>query len=217
MYDNKNMLNRIKKYTPYIILAVALIILLAVTNTEKPKEGTPPAGFTTSTGEQSVVTTYPLDQTPGDTISSVEETHQNLEKVGQENIWSLMNVRECDRVGMKKKEAPYRLRKYFAMIEEALRDPISVGQLKIDGEFMIKELGIKPGPRMGWILSALLEEVLNTPNRNTVEELSKLVESLNLLGDKELKALGDKGKEKKEELEEEEIAKLHQKHGVRIN
>ena len=67
-----------------------------------------------------------------------------------------MKVRECDRVGMKKKEAPYRLRKYFAMIEEALRDPISVGQLKINGEFMIKELNIKPGPRMGWILSALL-------------------------------------------------------------
>ena len=148
------------------------------------------------------------------TLSAVRRI---IVKVGQENIWALMNVRECDRVGMKKKEAPYRLRKYFAMIEEALRDPISVGQLKINGEFMIKELGIKPGPRMGWILSALLEEVLNTPNRNTVEELSKLVESLNLLGDKELKALGDKGKEKKEELEEEEIAKLHQKHGVRIN
>ena len=58
----------------------------------------------------------------------------------KENIWDLMKVRECDRVGMKKKEAPYRLRKYFAMIEEALRDPISVGQLKINGEFMIKEL-----------------------------------------------------------------------------
>ena len=101
------------------------------------------------------------------------------------------------------------------MIEEALRDPISVGQLKIDGEFMIKELGIKPGPRMGWILSALLEEVLNTPEKNTVEELSKLVKSLNLLGDKELKALGDKGKEKKEELEEKEVEKLHTKHGVR--
>ncbi|OGJ05259.1 hypothetical protein A2238_03285, partial [Candidatus Nomurabacteria bacterium RIFOXYA2_FULL_35_9] len=82
-------------------------------------------------------------------------------KVGKENIWSLMNVRECDRVGMKKKEAPYRLRKYFAMIEEALRDPISAKQLKINGEYMQKELGIKPGPRMGWILSALLEEVLD--------------------------------------------------------
>ena len=38
---------------------------------------------------------------------------------------------------------------------------------------------------------------------------------MNLLSDVELKALGDKGKEKKDELEEEEVAKLHQKHGVR--
>jgi tRNA nucleotidyltransferase (CCA-adding enzyme) len=136
-------------------------------------------------------------------------------RVGKENIWDLMKVRECDRVGMKKKEAPYRLRKYFAMIEEALRDPISVGQLKINGEFMIKELNIKPGPRMGWILNALLEEVLDAPEKNTIEHLSELVKSLNMLGDEELKTLGLRGKEKKEELEEKEVAKLHEKHGVR--
>ena len=146
------------------------------------------------------------------TLSAVRRI---ITKVGVENIWLLMNVRECDRVGMKKKEAPYRLRKYFAMIEEALHDPISVGQLKIDGEFMIKELGIKPGPRMGWILSALLEEVLDAPEKNTENHLSGLVKSLNMLGDAELKTLGERGKEKKEKLEEEEVTKLHEKHGVR--
>jgi poly(A) polymerase/tRNA nucleotidyltransferase (CCA-adding enzyme) len=146
------------------------------------------------------------------TLSAVRRI---ITKVGIENIWLLMNVRESDRVGMKKKEAPYRLRKYFAMIEEALRDPISVGQLKIDGEFMIKELGITPGPRMGWILHSLLEEVLDAPEKNTVEHLSELAKSLNMLGDAELRTLGERGKEKKEELEEEEIAKLHEKHGVR--
>ena len=148
------------------------------------------------------------------TLSAVRRI---IVKVGSENIWDLMKVRECDRVGMKKKEAPYRLRKYFAMIEEALRDPISVGQLKINGEFMIKELGIAPGPRMGWILNALLEEVLDAPEKNTVEHLSELVKSLNMLGDEELKTLGLRGKEKKEELEEKEVAKLHEKHGVRKN
>ncbi len=126
-----------------------------------------------------------------------------------------MNVRECDRVGMNKKEAPYRLRKYFAMIEEALRDPISVGALKIDGEFMKQELGIKPGPRMGWMLHALLEEVLEDPSKNTVENLSELVKSLDELGDAELRTLGERGKEKKEELDEEEVEKLHYKHGVK--
>ncbi len=146
------------------------------------------------------------------TLSAVRRI---ITKVGKENIWLLMNVRECDRVGMKKKEAPYRLRKYFVMIEEALHDPISVGQLKINGEFMIKELGIAPGPRMGWILNALLEEVLDDPAKNTEKHLSELVKSLNLLPDGVLKALSDRGKEKKEELEEKEVEKLHSKHGVK--
>jgi tRNA nucleotidyltransferase (CCA-adding enzyme) len=146
------------------------------------------------------------------TLSAVRRI---IAKVGKDDIWLLMNIREADRVGMKKKEAPYRLRKYFAMVEEALRDPISVGALKIDGEYMMKELGIKPGPRMGWILHALLEEVLDAPEKNTVDHLSELVKSLDLLGDKELKALGERGKEKKEELEEQEVDKLHSKHGVK--
>jgi putative nucleotidyltransferase with HDIG domain len=145
------------------------------------------------------------------TLSAVRRI---ITKVGKENIWLLMNVRECDRVGMKKKEAPYRLRKYFAMIEEALRDPISVGQLKIDGNFLIKDIGIKPGPRMGWILNAMLEEVLDDPTKNTEEHLSELARSLDMLPDDALKTLGDRGKEKKEELEEEEVVKLHKKHGV---
>lgn len=145
------------------------------------------------------------------TLSAVRRI---VQKVGKEYIWDLMNVRECDRVGMKKKEAPYRLRKYHAMIEEVLHDPISVGQLAIDGEYMIETLHMKPGPRMGWILNALLEEVLDDPTKNTKEHLSDLVVSLNMLGDAELKTLGDRGKEKKEKLEGEEIAKLHKKHKV---
>ena len=136
-------------------------------------------------------------------------------KVGKENIWTLMNIRECDRVGMKKKEMPYRLRKYHAMIEEVLRDPISVGQLVVDGIILMNELHMKPGRRMGWMLHALLEEVLDDPKKNTREYLDKQVNELDKLSDEELKALGDKGKEAKEELEDEEVAKLHMKHGVK--
>lgn len=144
------------------------------------------------------------------TLSAVRRI---ITKVGKENIWLLMNIRECDRVGMKKKEAPYRLRKYFAMIEEALHDPISVGQLKLNGEDL-KNLGITPGPRMGWILHALLEEVLEDPKKNTEENLKELVAFLSQLDNKALRTLGEKAKEKKEELEEEEVKKLHSKHGV---
>jgi tRNA nucleotidyltransferase (CCA-adding enzyme) len=146
------------------------------------------------------------------TLSAVRRV---VQKVGKDHIWDLMNVRESDRVGMKKVEAPYRLRKYHAMIDEVLRDPISVGALAIDGKVLMKDLGIKAGPRMGWILHALLEEVLDDPKKNTVEHLSELAKSLDGLPDGALKALGERGKEKKEELEEEEISKVHAKHGVR--
>ncbi len=146
------------------------------------------------------------------TLSAVRRI---VARVGKENIWDLMKVRECDRVGMKKKEAPYRLRKYFAMIEEALRDPISVAQLRIDGNILIKDIGINPGPRIGWILNALLEEVLDDPSKNKEEHLIELAKSLNILPDNTLRTLGERGKEKKEEREEEEVMKLHKKHGVK--
>ena len=145
------------------------------------------------------------------TLSAVRRI---IQKVGKEHIWELMDIRECDRVGMKKAEAPYRLRKYHAMIDEVLRDPISVGQLAIDGEVMIKELGIKPSPRMGWILHALLEEVLDDPTKNVRTYLDVRTQELNDLSDDALKLLGEKAKIAKEELEEEEIAKVHKKHGV---
>ncbi len=146
------------------------------------------------------------------TLSAVRRI---VAKVGKENVWDLMNIRECDRVGMKKKEAPYRLRKYHAMIDEVLRDPISVGQLVIDGSIMINELHMKPGRKMGWILHALLEEVLDNPEKNNREYLDKRIGELDELSDEELKTLGEKGKDTKEELENEEIEKLHMKHGVK--
>ncbi len=145
---------------------------------------------------------------------SLSAVRRIIAKVGKENIWALMNVRECDRVGMKKKEAPYRLRKYFAMIEEALHDPISVSQLKINGEDLIKDIKMKPSPRIGWILNALLEEVLDDPTKNNKGHLLKLAQSFNALRESELRTLGERGKEKKEKLEKEEVKKLHIKHKV---
>ncbi|MBY0328476.1 HD domain-containing protein, partial [Patescibacteria group bacterium] len=120
------------------------------------------------------------------TLSAVRRI---IQKVSPEHIWELMQIRECDRVGMKKAEAPYRLRKYHAMIDEALRDPISVGQLAIDGEYLIKTLHMKPGPRMGWILHALLEEVLDNPLMNTIEKLHERALDLEEQDDVTLKAL----------------------------
>src|SRR3989344_1077215 len=147
------------------------------------------------------------------TLSAVRRMIVN---VGRENIWDLMNVRICDRVGSgRPKEDPYRLRKYHAMIEEALRDPVSVGMLKIDGQKIMKVCQITPGPKIGFILHALLEEVLEDPKKNTEEYLENRGKELVLLPENELRALGEQGKQSKEEADEEEIKKIRGKHWVK--
>jgi tRNA nucleotidyltransferase (CCA-adding enzyme) len=54
------------------------------------------------------------------TLSAVRRMIAN---VGKEDIWDLMNLRVCDRIGTGRPKAkPFRFRKYQSMIEEALRD-----------------------------------------------------------------------------------------------
>ncbi|MEX0918963.1 MAG: CCA tRNA nucleotidyltransferase [Candidatus Paceibacterota bacterium] len=147
------------------------------------------------------------------TLSAVRRI---ISKVGPEAVWDLMKVRACDRIGMgRPKENPYRLRKYESMIDEALRDPTSVGMLKIDGNDLIKLLNVKPGPKIGFILHALLDEVLTDPTKNKAEYLQAKAEELAKLTNDELKELGESGKQEKNKKEAEELAKIRKKHGVR--
>ena len=146
------------------------------------------------------------------TLSAVRRMVRN---VGPELIWELMNVRTCDRIGTgRPKESPYRLRRYHAMIDEALRDPVSVAQLKVGGEDIMKITNTPPGPRIGFILLILLDEVLDEPKRNTKSFLEERAIELSNLSDKELKELGIKAKERKEREEDEELKKLRGKHHV---
>ena len=146
------------------------------------------------------------------TLSAVRRI---IAHMGEENVWDLVKVRCCDRIGMGRPKAePFRLRKYEAMIEEVLRDPISVGMLKIDGDMLIKEQGMKPGPRIGWILHALLEEVIEDPNKNNLEYLVSRVTELEKLSDSELKKQGDAGKDLQHKAEQAEIEKIRKKYRV---
>ena len=147
---------------------------------------------------------------------SMSAVRRIIANVGEDLVWDLMKLRACDRIGMgRPKEDPYRLRKYEAMIEEAMRAPTSVKMLKINGNDLMTVLHEKPGPKIGFILNALLEEVLEDPELNTTEYLGKRAEELTALPLEEVKALAEKGKEKKEEVEAEELKKIHVKHRVK--
>ena len=146
------------------------------------------------------------------TLSAVRRMIAN---VGRENIWDLMNIRICDRIGTgRPKENPYRLRKYQAMVEEAMVDPVSVGMLKIDGKGIMNVTHVTPGPKIGFILNALLEEVLENPKLNTEEYLENRAMELIILPDAKLKELGKQGVLVKSKAENENIEEIRKKYHV---
>ena len=146
------------------------------------------------------------------TISAVRRMIVN---VGQENIWDLMNVRICDRIGTgRPKENPYRLRKYQAMLEEAMRDPISLQMLKIDGKKIMEVCNVPAGPKIGAILHAVFNEILENPLLNTTEHLENRVKELAALPEKELKALGEAGEIKKHEEDKKDVEEIRKKYHV---
>ena len=138
-----------------------------------------------------------------------------IRNVGEENIWDLLKLRICDRIGTgRPKEQPFRLRKYMAMVDQALRDPISVSMLKVDGKDIMGLTGERPGPRIGWILHAMLEEVLDDPEKNTHEYLEEKARVLSQMEDSALKEMGESGKEAREEAEDEAVKAILGKHHV---
>ncbi len=143
------------------------------------------------------------------TESSVRRLVANI---GKENVEDLVKVREADRIGSGVPKAkPYKLRHLQFMIDKVARDPISPKMLKINGDDIMKILSIKPGPRVGMIMNALMDEVLDEPGRNSGEYLKSRVMELNGLSETELAELGKKGKQKVVAEEEKEVRKIKEK------
>ena len=146
------------------------------------------------------------------TLAAVRRT---ITRIGVDNIEDLLNLRVCDRIGTgRPKEQPFRFRKYKAMVDQALRDPISVKMLKTNGDRIMKKTGEKPGKRLGYVLHALLEEVLEDPGKNTVEHLDNRVDELLKLDELELAVLANQGKERQKAEEMAEIKAIERAHKV---
>jgi len=136
-------------------------------------------------------------------------------KVGPENIRELVQVREADRIGSGvPKAVPYRLRHFVFRVEKVLTEPVSRKQMKLNGDDLIKALGLAPGPRLGAILDALFEEVLDDPSRNEREALLKRAEELNGRTDEDLARLRREAQEKYQAVLTEEEEAMKRKHRV---
>lgn len=138
-----------------------------------------------------------------------------ISNVGKGNIWDLINVRMCDRIGTgRPKEDPYRLRKYMSLIEEVLADPTDVSMLKIDGNNLIQELHMKPGPNIGKILHILLDMCLENPKINTKESLLEEAQKILALDSEKIDVLYLKALHTKQEENQQKIQKIRSSYKV---
>lgn len=136
-----------------------------------------------------------------------------IKKVGLENVKDLIDLRIADRLGSGVPKAkPYKLRHLEYVIEKVSKDAVSVKMLKINGNTLMKELGIEPGPRIGAILDVLLAEVIEDSGKNSS---GYLLNRAKQLMDKDLEGLRNMAKEKIEEKKEEDDKEIKSRHWVK--
>ena len=130
-----------------------------------------------------------------------------VQKIGLKNIEDLIDVRIADRLGSGvPKAVPYKLRHFQFMVEKVSHDPLSVKQLKLNGNDLITELKVTPGPKIGAILAVLLAKVIDDP---TLNERKKLIKLAKELGKNNVEALRKMAEEKikREQQQEENLMK----------
>jgi tRNA nucleotidyltransferase (CCA-adding enzyme) len=105
-----------------------------------------------------------------------------IKRVGIERLEDLYSLNEADVRAKGKVEGPD-LSPLIALKEHVARviaqgAALTTRDLAIGGNDLMKELGLKPGPSIGKILSALLEEVIADPAKNERETLLALAKKM---------------------------------------
>ena len=103
-----------------------------------------------------------------------------IAKIGPDSIEDLFLLREADNVGLGAAGRCRPVGRAAARVHEALREGVVLGRgdLVVDGDDLMAELGIGPGPHLGRILDALLERVVEDPALNDRPSLLLLARSM---------------------------------------
>ncbi len=101
-----------------------------------------------------------------------------IRRVGKENIHDMMALRVGDRVGGGSRATSWRLTELQKRIGEQFYEPLSLKDLLVNGADVMRILNIKPSRKVGEILNALFEEILDDPAKNTKEYLEKRIGEL---------------------------------------
>ena len=115
-----------------------------------------------------------------DIMPSDYEVKKLINRVGTENIFILFELQRAD---INSLWDPIPFLKKVKYIEDRVisildnKDPLYIKDLDITGSDIIKELNLKPGPKVGKIISMLLEKVLDNPKLNSKNQLLSLAKN----------------------------------------
>lgn len=94
-----------------------------------------------------------------------------INKVGPEYVEDMLALRVGDRLGGGVPETSWRLEEFKRRLIEVQKQPFAIKDLKIKGDDVMRELNLKPGPKVGEILRKLFEEVVGRKVENEKEVL----------------------------------------------
>ena len=103
-----------------------------------------------------------------------------IRRIGIENVADMMDLRIGDRLGGGTQTAEsWRLKKFKERVAgELAPKPFSINDLAIDGNDIMRELNLKPGPQIGKILQKLFEEVDEDMEKNTKKFLLNRIKEI---------------------------------------
>lgn len=102
-----------------------------------------------------------------------------MKRVGVDFLEDLFKLREADICAMEKETINTHLSYLKKRIAKVLKEEnaLHIRDLKVNGEDVMKILNVGQGPKVGEVLGALLEKVLDDPVQNDRENLIRMIES----------------------------------------
>ena len=101
-----------------------------------------------------------------------------INRVGQENIFDLLELRRADIIAQGRGGDTFEVDEFENRIRMEIqkKPPFGLKDLKVDGNLIMKEFELTPGPVVGKILNHLMEKVLDEPEFNEKDKLLKEAE-----------------------------------------
>ena len=102
-----------------------------------------------------------------------------IRNVTLDYIDEMIAMRRADRLGSGAKETSWRWELFKKRVVEVQKQPFSINDLKIDGNDVMKILGIKPGREVGEVLKHLFARVEEDASLNNKRSLTGMVKQWN--------------------------------------